>query len=99
MARINNTKKEVVVRSLAQIENRIHQANALLRDELDTTGKLDAGYVAGADGNAKSKVGEVIKIIRWLKEDYFGISGAPAAYTDAEMEAIDPDILTHEEDE
>ena len=101
MARINNTKKEVVVKSLALIENRIHEANALLRDESlpNLDGKIDAVYRAAADGNAKTKVAEIIKIIRWLKEDFFSIGGqTPTAYTDAEMIALDPDILTYEDD-
>ena len=98
MARIDNTKRQVVLRSMAQVENRVHEINVLLRDELDMTGKLDTTYQSGADGNAKTKVAEVIKLIRWLKEVYFGIGGqTQSAYTDAEIDAIDIDIRTHED--
>ena len=99
MARITNTKREVVVRSMAEVEKAVHGMNKALRQEVDNSGELDTSFKAGRDAEAKALAVKIIKVIRWLKEDYFGITGnTPSAYTNAQIDAINPDIRTHDED-
>lgn len=98
MARINNTKRQVVIKSMAIVENAVHGMNKALKQEVDNSGELDTTFQSTRDADAKQNAVRIIKVMRWLKEDFFNIGGqTPAAFTDAEMEAIDPDVLTHED--
>lgn len=85
-------KRITVLGALAYMEDRIHDANRKLTIEADTSGQYDATYQAGLDASAKTDIVNVIKMLRWLKETYFGIAGTPAAFTDAEVDGINPYI-------
>jgi len=88
-----NDKIDLVRGALDYIEIKFRAARRDLSDEAnpDSEGRLDDVYVAGRDAAAKTNVLEGIQMLRWLIEDHFGLS-PPAAYTDAEVDAINPRI-------
>lgn len=96
MARVANTKRNIVIKSMAEVENRIHSANNKLREELDPENKLNTTYKDGLDQGAKDDLKEAVQIFRWLIEDEFSLT-PPAAFTDTDIDNLDLDIRTHEE--
>ena len=96
MARVDNSKRQLVLNALAVIENDIHSANRKLLEEQDPDNKLDATYKANLDTSAKDDVKHAVQVFRWLIEDHFSLT-APAAFTDTDIDNIDPEIRTHEE--
>jgi len=96
MARVANSKRIIVRNALAYIEDKIHAANNKLLEEEDSSGKYSSGYLSGLDAGAKTDVKNATKMFRWLIQTYLGLS-VPAAYTNTQVGALDPDIRTHEE--
>lgn len=98
MARVANPKRILVRNALAYIEQKIHEANQKLVDELNQEGKFSTAYVSGTDASAKTNVGESVKMFRWLL-GYLNISPIPTAYTDAQVDAIDINIRTFDDNQ
>ncbi len=105
MARINNNMRTIARNAMAYMENQIHTANKRLKmvDEFDrdnpghtfTTANVTT-YKNKLKQDAKASVQNTTKMIRWLFSE-FNITTIPSAYTDAEVDAIDADIRTHED--
>ena len=98
MARIANTKKEIVLTINIEIQKRIRAANAKLQDELNIEGKFNTAYIDSLDNSAKTDMKEAVQLFRWLIENEFGLT-PPSAFTDAEIDIINIEIRTHEEEE
>ena len=95
MARINNTLKE----SLAQLLPYMHRTTALAEEymahENQTSPPLDATYKAGRATQYKLEAAKLVKALRWFLNEYSITT--PSAFTDAQIDAEDPNIRTHEE--
>ena len=91
---VDQPKRVVVLNALGYVQNQITLVNTKLLKETNPDGEYDATFVAGLDTSAKTNLVNILKMLRWLKEGYFGISGTPAAFTDAEVDAINPSIRT-----
>ena len=83
-------KRITVINALAYIEDKIHSANLKLTKEVDSSGEYDATFQSGLDASAKGDITDIVKMIRWLKETYFNIASVPTAFSDAEVDAINP---------
>ena len=92
MARVNNTKREVVMELLAEVSTRIAKADKKLLEELDLQNKLNTTYKSSLDSGAKDDLKEVIKFLRWLLA-YLNIQNIPSAYTDSQIDTINEDII------
>ena len=93
---IEQTKREKTIKALAYVENKIHSINHKFKDEEDTSGKLDTTYQSGLNTSAKNDGKDLVKMLRWLLKE-LGITTLPAAYTNTQVDAIDPEIRTVEE--
>jgi len=96
MARVANTKDEIADGSVSYMINQLQDALFDFREELDKDSKLDATYISTRDSSAKTHADNAIRMLRWLFEIEFGLT-PPAPLNDAEVDAIDPNIRTHEE--
>jgi len=96
MVRVARSKIGTVSRSLRYVTDKLNDANDKLAEELDPQSKLDATYKGALDGGANADARDAIKMIRWLVEDNLSLT-PPAAYTEAEVDAIDADIRTEEQ--
>ncbi len=97
MARINNTKRRTAVMILAELENHIHKINFILREEENQKGSFSNAYVNSRNQAAIDQGAEIMKKFRWYWEDEINQIILPA-YTDAEIDGIDLDIRTHEDE-
>lgn len=95
MVLVPQDKRTKVRLLINEIENRIRFAVDALEEEQDFDNKLDAAYIAGRDPEAKAKLGEVVKLIRWLIDDLS--LPTPVAYTDAEIDAINDKIRQYDD--
>ncbi len=64
--------------------------------EMDDT-RFSAAYLGTLAAGAKTDIQELTKMLRWLFTE-FNITAVPAAYTDAQVDAIEEDIRTHDDD-
>jgi len=96
MARVANTKDEIAGGSVSYIINQLQDGLFDFIEELDRDSKLDATYISARDDEAKTHADNAIRMLRWLFEIEFGLT-PPTPLNDAEVDAIDPDIRTHEE--
>lgn len=92
---VEQTKRIKTIKALAYVENKIHSINNKFKDEKDTSGRLDITYQSGLNTSAKNDGKELVKMLRWLLKE-LGITTLPTAYTDAQVDAIDPSIRTVE---
>ena len=100
MARIDNTDRITSIRLLAHVQNHISKINRLLTEETNPQGKLSNSYVNSTRSLALAEGVELMKKWRWLWEGVDQLNQSPeAAYTDSEIDAIDEDIRTTDEDE
>jgi len=99
MVRVDNTDRETARRIMRHIMGHIDKIGIALHEEVnDESYVLDSTYVAGRRAAALAEGVELMKKWRWFWEDSNQLNQSPAtAYTDAEIDAIDPDIRTHEE--
>ena len=93
---VEQTKRVKTVKALAYVENRIHSINNKFKDELDTSGRLDSTYKSGLNTSAKDDGKDLVKMLRWLLKE-LGITTLPAAFTNAQVDVIDPTIRSVEE--
>ena len=97
MVKVPQTKQVKVRNLLAFIEDEIHAANRDLRDEIDTTDRLDSAYKSGRDISAKDHIRAVIRASTWLKTELV-ITGNVGAFTDSEIDDLNRDIREREDD-
>jgi len=90
---VAQTKRNKVLNSLAYLEDNIHEANDSLRIEEENAPEYTTTYKSGLDASAKNNLKVIVKMLRWLASD-LGITTLPAAFTDAQVDAIDPTIRT-----
>lgn len=95
MALVPQIKRTKVRLVLNEIENRIRFATDALEEEQDFDNKLDAAYIASRDPEAKAKMAEIVKLIRWLIDDLS--LPTPTAYTDAEIDDINDKIRQYDD--
>ena len=93
---VEQTKRVKTIKALAYVENKIHSINNKFKDELDISGRIDTTYQSGLNTSAKDDGKDLVKMLRWLLKE-LGIATLPAAYTDTQVDAIDPEIRTVEE--
>lgn len=74
------------------IQERSQLVSFMLEREADSTGDFDSTYQSGLDAAIKAEETKLFKMGRWLL-DNLGIT-PPAAFTDAEVDAINPKIRT-----
>ena len=91
MAIVPHQKHTIVNNSIGYISQKLRETSEAIREEQDLDSKLDSTYVAGRDAEAKSKIDDVIKMLRWLYETELGLT-APAPFSDAEVDAINPNF-------
>jgi len=96
MARVANTEKQIIGNILGRVRTLAGEISKEIRDEGDTSGRLDTTYQGTLDASIKSKGGELIKMLRWLVESELALT-PPTAYDDTEIDGIDPEIRTHED--
>jgi hypothetical protein len=97
MARVDNTTRQTAVRLLGEIQDHINKINLFLKEEQNVDAKLDATYVSGRNAAAIAEGAEILKKFRWFWEDPGQLNQTvEAAYTDAEIDAINEDIRTHD---
>ena len=93
MAIVPQPVKEQAKRTLAIVTNCANDVNKFFRENDQTVPPLDATYKSGRIAAAQASFEECEKIMKWaILHTEFGLTD-PAAYTDAEMEAIDPELL------
>ena len=104
MARVENTVRQIASNGLDKVGNLLRQVN----DTLEEIDNFDEKYrhigFQTAKVNqlknelrtrAKDAYEEHFKWSKWVADKVPNIT-EPSAYTDAEVDAIDPDIRTHE---
>ena len=89
---VDQTKKAKIELVNNYIQERAQLVSLLLEREADSTGAFDLTYQSGLDAAIKAEEAKLFKMGRWLLND-LGIS-APVAFTDAEVDAINPRIRT-----
>ena len=86
------TKRKKIELVNQYMKGKLQLVNWKLNREADTSGHFDSTYQATLDSSAKADEGDIIKMLRWLAGDLsFTV---PAAFTDAEIDAINPEIRT-----
>jgi hypothetical protein len=90
MALVPQDKKVKMSKINAYIKNNAGKIQGLLAEEADQSGKYDATYQSGLKSEIESIQADTIKMLRWLavNESYT----VPPAFSDAEVDAIDPFI-------
>ena len=68
MARVANPKISIVSRVLSIVGDRMNDINEKLRDEIDSSGRLDTTYQGTLDASFKADGAEIIKLIRNIKD-------------------------------
>ena len=97
MARIENSTYTKTVNGQAYCENRIHKINNDSQIvDLDDI-KLTPAYKDGLPAEMRTAMDECEKMLRWVMKQNNMIGIAAVAYSDSQVDAIDPDIRTHEE--
>ena len=97
MARVTNPKDKIANGAVSYIINELQNAVTDFHEELDKDNKLKTTYISARDGSAKTHADSAIRMLRWLYETEFGLT-PPAPLSDAEVDVIDPDIRTFEDD-
>jgi hypothetical protein len=98
MARVDNDTRQTALALLREIQNHINRINLFLKEEANLEGKLDATYVSGRNAAAIAEGAEILKKFRWFWEDANQLNQTVLpAYTDAEIDAINENIRTHDD--
>jgi len=95
MALVPQTKRRKVGNLLSEIRNDITTAKNALRIEERDDPKFTQTYKDGRDAVAKASIANTVRMLGWLLGD-LGIT-PPTAYTDAEIDAINPNIRQFED--
>lgn len=96
MVRVAHPKPVLVSKIVDQIITELVKAVNDFRDETNKDSKFSTSYVGGRDNSAKTHADNAIKFLRWLYETELGLT-APAAYTEAELDALDRNLRTFED--
>lgn len=89
---VEQTKKRKIELVNSYIKGKLQQVNLKLHREADLEDVFDDIYKAGLDVSAKQDEGDIIKMLRWLAND-LGFT-IPAAFTDAQVDEINPEVRT-----
>ncbi len=93
MALVPQPVKIQARKTLAIVSDCSNAVNKFFRENDQTDPPLDATYKGTTLALARAKFEECEKVMKWaITHTEFGLTD-PAAYTDAEMEAIDPELL------
>jgi len=96
MAIIPQKKRRKVVNLLGYVENKIHEINNDLRIEEEDDVNYTTTYKNGRDSSAKSKLKDLFQALLWLKND-LGVTATITAFTNAQIKALDLDIIEFED--
>ena len=108
MARVANDRRTIARNSMAHTEGGIHANNTHLKEgdsgisrlKTEPTNAFDArkvdDYQTQLNTEGAREISKACQMLLWYIGD-LGIP-VPTAYTDAEVDAIDPDIRTHEDE-
>ena len=95
MALVPQDKKKKIELVNAYMKGKLQEVNLKLQRETNPNGIYDATFVAGLDTSAKQDEGDIIQMLRWLADNE-GFT-VPAAFSDAEVDAINPKIRQKED--
>lgn len=95
MARVVNTAKQALSPTIDYIHNRVNDVDRFFDESNQTDPPLDTTYKNGRQPAYVVEAKNLVRMIRWYMTKY-NIT-IPIAFTDAQVDAIDPDIRTHEE--
>ena len=95
MARIARDRTGALSQVMGYTQKKFEEIQKKILDEQDSSGRIDSTYQTGLDAEIKSLGADAVKMLRWLIEENLSLA-APVAYTDAEVDAIDPNIRTYE---
>ncbi len=96
MARIQNPKRALIRNVLAYCEDQIHSINRHLTVEEVDDPNYTQSYRDGRDQAAKDDFKNLVKMFRYGITK-LPIGALPAAFDDAEVDAIDPEIRTFDD--
>ena len=96
MTRITNPKDVIANGAVSYIIRELQDAITDFHEELDVDTKFSATHVSGRDSSAKTHADNAIKMLRWLYEIEFSLA-PPSPLTDAEVDTINEDIRTSED--
>jgi len=97
MVRVANTKYVIADRSVRYIIKKLAGGLTDFDEELNVDSKFSATYVTARDTSAKDKIDDAIRMLRWIYETEFGLS-PPAPFTDGDVDTIDTEIRTSEDE-
>jgi hypothetical protein len=89
---VEQTKKLKIEGVNRYLIHEAKMANSLLRREEDAEDVYDDTYKATLDAIVKDHEANIVKMLRWLMADL--TLPTPDAFTDGEVDAINPDIRT-----
>jgi len=89
---VDQTKRLKIELIIDYINTNIQISKLLLNREEDLENIFSTTYKGTLDTTIKQKIANIVKILRWLIND-LGLS-TPNAFTDAQIDAIDPEIRT-----
>lgn len=95
MALVDQDKKAKIELVNGYIQGKIQDVNLKLHREEDSEDIFDDTFKATLDTSAKQDEADIIKMLRWLA-DNLGFT-APAAFTDGEVDTINPRIRQKED--
>lgn len=95
MALVPQDKKLKIELVNNYIQSKLQGVNRKLDREEDREDIFDDTYKGTLDASVKQDEGDVIQMLRWLA-DNLGFT-VPAAYSDAEVDAINPKIRQKED--
>jgi len=90
MALVDQDKSKKIQLVNAYMKAKLQEVNLKLHREEDPEDIFDDTFKGTLDASAKADEGDIIKMLRWLA-DNLGFT-VPIAFTDAEVDAINPDI-------
>lgn len=94
MARVDNTLQESLKALIPYLQERLGTAEEFILHENQTEPPLEPTYQANRPKEYKLEVAKVVKSMRWFLNKYS--LPTPPAFTDAEMDAEDLNVRTHE---
>lgn len=96
MARVPRDRTGTLSMVMNYTKQKFDEIQKRILDEQDSTGRIDTTYQTGLDAEIKSLGADVIKMLRWLIETNLSLS-PPSAFTNTQVDAINPDIRTYED--
>jgi len=95
MARIPQDKVGTIARATRYVTDKFRDMNEKFAEENEADARFKTTYLSGLDADGKTDGADAVKMLRWLLGN-LSVT-IPAAYTDAEVDAINPDIRTKDD--